>query len=99
MGSKKKKGSKASVDSRVEAAQPVGKDMSKYATAYSNKSKINYAELKLVRPGQTKTSDSSEGGRTEKKQKRTGAPGNGKAAKKNVEKEVFPYPFHHLFPY
>ena len=87
MGSKKKKGSKASVDSRVEAAQPVGKDMSKYARAYSNKSKINYAELKLVRPGQTKTSDSSEGGRTEKKQKRTGAPGNGKAAKKNVEKE------------
>lgn len=66
MGSKKKKGSKASVDIRTDAVQPVKSDMSKYARAYSNKSKINYAELKLVRSGQAKTAASSEEKKSEK---------------------------------
>lgn len=49
MGSKKKKGAKAIKDNHTEAVQPAKPDMSKYARAVSNKSKINYADLKLVR--------------------------------------------------
>ena len=60
MGSKKKRDSKVTVESRTEAVQPIKTDMSKYARAYSNKSKINYADLKLVRPAQTKSPESSE---------------------------------------
>ena len=55
LGSKKKRDSKVTVESRTEAVQPIKTDMSKYARAYSNKSKINYADLKLVRPAQTKS--------------------------------------------
>ena len=60
MGSKKKKGSKVTVNSHVGAVQPAKPDMSKYARAYSNKSKINYAELKLLRPAQTKSPEPSD---------------------------------------
>lgn len=54
MGSKKKKSgnrkksSHSNNNNAVRSAQP---DMSKYAGAVSNKSKRNYSDLKLVRPG------------------------------------------------
>lgn len=60
MGSKKKRGSKVTVESRTEAVQTAKPDMSKYAGAYSNKSKFNYAELKLLRPAREKTDTPSE---------------------------------------
>ena len=54
MGSKKKKGSSSNRGSRSTAARETKKDMSKYAGATSNKSKRNYAELRLARPDNLK---------------------------------------------
>ena len=96
MGSKKKRDSKVTVESRTEAVQPIKTDMSKYARAYSNKSKINYAELKLVRPAQTKLSESSEPKKTNKQEsksqeaiadKKTKKPKNRKTKKTKSVKE------------
>ena len=50
MGGLKKKGSRAKVESAAGDIQPEQRDMSKYKDAYSNKSKVNYNELKLARP-------------------------------------------------
>lgn len=53
MGSKKKKSSGSNKKLRsnsVEAVRKAQPDMSKYAGAVSNKSKRNYADLRLVRP-------------------------------------------------
>ena len=87
MGSKKKKGSKANVDSGREAVQPAQPDMSKYANAYSNKSKINYAELKLLRPAQTKASESSDDKTDNKNRKGSDVRSKKAAAKKRKAKE------------
>ena len=54
LGSKKKKGSSSNRGSRSIAARETKKDMSKYAGATSNKSKRNYAELRLARPDNLK---------------------------------------------
>ncbi len=53
MGSKKKRNAssnKKTRSSNVDAVRKAQPDMSKYAGAVSNKSKRNYADLKLVRP-------------------------------------------------
>lgn len=81
MGSKKKKGSKVNMDSNAGAVQPAQPDMSKYANAYSNKSKINYAELKLVRSDQPKTTEKSDSTKGKKKPSRLKSK-PGKTAKK-----------------
>ena len=67
MDSKKKKGTKVTVDSETQAVQPSQSDMSKYARAVSNKSKINYAELKLSRHDAPETEQTSEKGKKAKK--------------------------------
>lgn len=95
MGSKKKKGSKVTVNSHVGAVQPAKPDMSKYARAYSNKSKINYAELKLLRPAQTKSpepSDEKKGNKNSdnkelQKDKAAKSRKENKPARKKAEKE------------
>lgn len=61
MGSKKKKGKASKQGSRSEAARQTKPDMSKYAGATSNKSKRNYADLKLARPGRLKEYASGDG--------------------------------------
>ena len=48
MDGKKKKGTRVTIGDRSEAARQPQSDMSKYAKAVSNKSKRNYAELKLT---------------------------------------------------
>jgi len=67
LGSKKKKGTKAAGKSQVEAVQPDAPDYSKYARARSNKSTINYAELRLAR-----LSDSTDGGGDRQSKKKKG---------------------------
>lgn len=81
MGSKKKKGSKVNMGSNAGAVQPAQPDMSKYANAYSNKSKINYAELKLMRSDQPKTTEKSDSTKGKKKPSRLKSK-PGKTAKK-----------------
>lgn len=81
MGSKKKKGSKVNMGSNAGAVQPAQPDMSKYANAYSNKSKINYAELKLMRSDQPKTTEKSDSTKGKKKPSRLKSK-QGKTAKK-----------------
>ena len=56
--------------------------MSKYARAYSNKSKVNYAELKLVRPSQEKSHDAPESIKKNKKSK------NAEAAAEKKDKKT-----------
>lgn len=68
MDSKKRKGTKVTVDSGTQSVQPSQSDMSKYARAVSNKSKINYAELKLARHDAPETEKTSEKGEKAKKE-------------------------------
>ncbi len=64
MARKKKKGTKAIRETGSESVKNEQSDMSKYARAVSNKSKINYADLKLVRPDSSRTGspDGKKGG-------------------------------------
>ena len=87
MGSKKKRDSKVTVESRTEAVQPIKTDMSKYARAYSNKSKINYADLKLVRPAQTKSPESSEPKKINKQESKSQEAGADKKTKKTKDRK------------
>ena len=87
MGSKKKRDSKVTVESRTEAVQPIKTDMSKYARAYSNKSKINYADLKLVRPAQTKSPESSEPEKINKQESKSQEAGADKKTKKTKDRK------------
>lgn len=50
MGRKRKKNGTPEADTRTESNASVQTDYSKYAKAKSNKSKVNYAELRLARP-------------------------------------------------
>ena len=96
MSSKKRKGSKVTVERSAGAVQPGQPDMSKYANAYSNKSKINYAELKLVRSDKAKTEEKSESSKKTKEpekekqkqenQKQDKSSKNTKANKENKKK-------------
>ena len=93
MGSKKKRGSKAVTDSIAGAAQPSMPDMSKYANAYSNKSKVNYAELKLVRsdkPKEEKKQDGAENNnnRERKGRKQDKAAGESRAKRDKIKKQA-----------
>ncbi len=69
MGSKKKKGTQVTVDSSTNAVQPQKPDMSKYARAESNKSKIDYSQLKLVRPETKKSTENLDAESSQKKLK------------------------------
>ena len=54
MGGNKKRGSKVTVDSGAGNVRQTQPDLSKYRNASSNKSRINYADLKLVRSEKSK---------------------------------------------
>ena len=69
MGSKKKKGTQVTVDSSTNAVQPQKPDMSKYARAESNKSKIDYSQLKLVRPEPKKSAENPDAESSQNKPK------------------------------
>ena len=82
MGSKKNKGTKTIVDSRTKSVQPSGSDMSKYARAVSNKSKVNYAALKLVRHEEDEAKKPPEKGKKTKKPSYAKPPKDRKAVAK-----------------
>ncbi len=89
MGGLKKKGSRAKVESAAGDIQPEQRDMSKYKDAYSNKSKVNYNELKLARPDKANQQEKPVG--SEKKKASEPAKGKKeKAAKSLREKEKKP---------
>ena len=98
MDSKKKRDAKATPDIQIQAARQPQPDMSKYARAVSNKSKINYADLKLARhevPDGEKTAEKGKKAKDKKKgkadvkskDKKKAAPAKGEkgAEKKNAK--------------
>lgn len=82
MGGLKKKGSRAKVESAAADIQPEQRDMSKYKDAYSNKSKVNYNELKLARPDKANQQEKPAG--SEKKKASEPAKGKKEKAAKSL---------------